>query len=261
MDVIGIAETHLKGNDVLYLPGYVWFGQNRQYVHVRAKKGSGGVGCFVRNSITQTYDVSIIDEDFEGILWLKFCPRTNEKPFYCCICYLPPSDSTRNIDLGEVYDTLLFQIHKYCKEDFFYICGDFNSRCGDLEDFIAGVDSIPDRNVIDYTINKEGERFCEFLIDSNCCMMNGRNCQNNDFTFISTSGSSVIDYCVAPYEYISNIQDFNVQPTSKLISGSNIHYTLDSPGTYPDHSLLVWTIVVENRVMCNRSSTSKTVSF
>ena len=142
----------------------------------------------------------------------------------------------------------------------FYICGDFNSRCGDLEDFIAGVDSIPDQNVIDYTINKEGERFCEFLIDSNCCMMNGRNCQNNDFTFISTSGSSVIDYCVVPYEYISNIQDFSVQPTSKLISGSNIHYTLDSPGTYPDHSLLVWTIVVENNVMRNRSSTSKTKS-
>ena len=53
--------------------------------------------------------------------------------------------------------------------------------------------------------------------------MNGRNCQNNDVTFLSTSGSSVIDYCVVPYEYISNIQDFNVQPTSKLISGSNIH--------------------------------------
>ena len=174
---------------------------------------------------------------------------------------MPPSDSTRNIDPGEFYDTLLFQIHNYCKDAFFYLCGDFNRRCGDLEDFIARVDSIPDRNVIDYTINKEGERFCEFLIDSNCCMMNGRNCQNNDFTFISTSGSSVIDYCVVPYEYISNIQDFSVQPTSKLISGSNIHCTLNSPGTYPDHSLLVWTISVENRAIRNCSSTSQTTSF
>ena len=103
---------------------------------MRAKKGSGGVGCFVRNSITQIYNVSIIDEIFEGILWLKFCPRTNDKPFYCCICYLPPSDSTRNIDPGEFYDTLLFQIHSYCKDDFFYLCGDFNGRCGDLEDLL-----------------------------------------------------------------------------------------------------------------------------
>ena len=47
-------------------------------------------------------------------------------------------------------------------------------------------------------------------------MMNGRNCQNNDFTFISTSGSSVIDYCGVPYEHISNIQNFSVQPISNF---------------------------------------------
>ena len=114
----------------------------------------------MRSSITQLYNISIIDETFEGILWLKFSPHTNEKPFYCCICYLPPSDSTRNIDPGDFYDTLLFQIHSHCKGDFCYHCGDFNSRCGDLEDFNAGVDSIPNPNVIDYTINKEGERLC-----------------------------------------------------------------------------------------------------
>ena len=92
-------------------------------------------------------------------------------------------------------------------------------------------------------------------------MMNGRNCLNNDFTFISTSGSYVIDYCGVPYEYIYNIQNFSVQPISKLISSSNIYCTLDSPGTYPDHSLLVWTISVENKVMRNCSSTSQTISF
>ena len=112
-----------------------------------------------------------------------------------------------------------------------------------------------------YTINKECERFCEFLINSHCCMMNGRNCQNNDFTFISTSGSSVIDFCVVPYDYLSNIQDLSVHPTSAIISVSNIHCTLVSPGTYPDHSLLVWTISVENTVMLNRDSTSRTASF
>ena len=166
---------------------------------MREKKGYDGVGCFVRNRFTQIYNVSIVDVTFEGIIWLNFCPRTNDKPFYCCICYLPPSNSTRNIDPGEFYDSLLFQIHFYCKDDFFYLCGDFNGRYGDLEDLIAGVDSIPDRKVVDNAINKEGEQFCEFL---SCCMMNGRNCQNNDFTFISTPGLSVIDYCVVSYIYL-----------------------------------------------------------
>ena len=35
-----------------------------------------------------------------------------------------------------------------------YICRDFNSRIGDMLDFIEGVDVITDRNVIDFGINK-----------------------------------------------------------------------------------------------------------
>ena len=168
---------------------------------------------------------------------------------------MPPSDSTGNIDLGEFYDTLRFQIHSHCKCDCFYLCGDFNSRCGDLRDFIAGVDSIPNGNVIDYTINKEGERLCEFFVDSNCCIMKGRNNRKNDFTFISSLGSSVIDYCIVPYEYMSRF------PTSQLINDANIHSTLDSPGTYPDHSLLVWTILVDSNEVRSCSQTNQTVSF
>ena len=68
--------------------------------------------------------------------------------------------------LTQANSTILFYSKSIItvKMIFFYLCGDFSSRCGDLEDFIAGVDSIPDRNVIDYTINKEGERFCEFSL-------------------------------------------------------------------------------------------------
>ena len=229
-------------------------------IHVRATKGSGGVGCFVRNSVTESFNVSIIDDLYDGILWLKFSPFNNEKPFYCCVCYLPPSDSTRNIDHGDFYDTFLFQIHTYCKDDFFYVCGDFNSRCGNLEDYIAGVDLIPERDVVDLTVNKDGERFCEFLIDSNCCIMNGRNYKKNDYTFISTQGSSVVDYCVTPYEHINLCRDVSVITTSDLISETGIQNRIDCPLAYPDHSLLVWTILVEGR-MNNHQQVNETASF
>ena len=95
-------------------------------------------------------------------MWLHFRPITDAKAFYFCVCYLPPSDSTRNIDHGEFYDTLLYQSFSHCKDELFYICGDFNGRCEDLDDYIAGVDCIPERDVIDFTINKEGERLCDF---------------------------------------------------------------------------------------------------
>ena len=50
---------------------------------------------------------------------------------------------------------------------FFKICGDFNSR--GLEDFIAGIDEIAPRKVIDHKINNYVERLVEFLINTNMC--------------------------------------------------------------------------------------------
>ena len=44
LDIIGIAETHLVGKDELKIPGYIWFGQNRQALHRNAGIGSGGIG-------------------------------------------------------------------------------------------------------------------------------------------------------------------------------------------------------------------------
>lgn len=39
------------------------------------------------------------------------------------------------------------------------ICGDFNSRIGDMPDYIEGVDDVTDRNVVDYNKNAYGDFF------------------------------------------------------------------------------------------------------
>ena len=44
------------------------------------------------------YNVWIVDDSFEGIMWLKFISKIENKDFYTCVCYLPPIESTRNID-------------------------------------------------------------------------------------------------------------------------------------------------------------------
>ena len=43
LDVVGIAESHLKDNETLDLPGFSWFGHNRQALHINAI----GEGLFV----------------------------------------------------------------------------------------------------------------------------------------------------------------------------------------------------------------------
>ena len=60
-----------------------------------------GVGDFLKQSLFQSYDVNMIDNDKEGILWLKLSPKGNETEFLCCVCYLPPINSTRNVDGNE----------------------------------------------------------------------------------------------------------------------------------------------------------------
>ena len=48
-----------------------------------------------------------------------------------------------------------------------FVCGDFNSRCGDKEYFIAGVDTLS------HTENRYGSILYDFLIFSNLCILNG----------------------------------------------------------------------------------------
>ena len=67
---------------------------------------------------------------------------------------------------------------------------------GFTEWFGEDVDTAQERYIVDYSKNMYGEYMCKFLIGSNCCTLNGRQCNNNDndLTFVSTQGSSVVDY-------------------------------------------------------------------
>ena len=97
--IIGTAETHLKAGDVLQLDDYKWYGNNRKNIHVRARKGSGGVGFFIRDDIANSFDVSILDNTREGVLWLKLVNKIDDTVILPCVCYLPPENSSRHVDV------------------------------------------------------------------------------------------------------------------------------------------------------------------
>ena len=48
------------------------------------------------------------------------------------------------------------------------VCGDFNRRCDDLDDFIRGIDKVCDRKVIYFSLNKYGEILIDFLLIQIC---------------------------------------------------------------------------------------------
>ena len=170
-----------------------------------------------------------------------FQHKSSNKCFTVCVCYLPPNGSSRYVNAHEVYDQLLTNIHEYQHAGQYIICGDFNSRNGDVPDHIEGVDILPSRNVLDITKNSYGEFLCKFLIDSNRCILNGRQCINNDFTFVSMRGRSAVVYFIVPYENLEKCNNKVFRPTDVFNPSNGIELRLNQElRLNPDHSIIAY---------------------
>ena len=113
------------------------------------------------------------------------------------------------VDCEDFFNNLVTQIAEYQSDSQpFIICGDFNARCADISHHIEGV---------------------------NCCIVNGRNSTQNDFTCRNVS---VVDYCIIPYERLNNIQEFRVQRSTELFQAAGCIGRLDPTRAIPDHNLL-----------------------
>ena len=209
-DILAICETFLRGNEFLSIDGFRFYGQNRQNIHSRANRGSGGVSFLIRNELLNLFDVKVIDDDIEGILWLDFESRMAISDNFCvAVCYLPPSETCNPVDPELFFQSLLRQVYCYQHKGNIIICGDFNPRIGVHTDYIEGVDQIKHRNVIDVIENKNGDSLVNFLSDVNYGILNGR-FNDNEFTCVSTKGRSVVDYMCVPHEYLDNVKDFKI---------------------------------------------------
>ncbi|ESO97516.1 hypothetical protein LOTGIDRAFT_152607 [Lottia gigantea] len=236
----------LEGNDKLNIPGFDWFGRNRTDVHRNAKRGSGGVGILVNSEILGLYDATVLDDSKEDILWLKLSNKTLRNSDLCiCACYVPPSNSTRAGDVDTFFNDLLQQVYCFRNEGILYMAGDFNARCGDEQDFIAGMDDIPGRDIIDTTSNLYGDKLIDFLTSCNLCMLNGRVYSehgSNNFTCVSKRGKFVVDYAITTHEQLSNCKSRSVYLMSDLINLCGIQFEK----SVPDHGPIIWTIDVQN---------------
>ena len=229
---------------MIQLPGFTWFGHNRANIHRNARAGSGGVGLFINDNLLVDFNVSVLDASCEGILLLSLCHKQDSVNILPCVCYLPPENFSRMFDVSNFYDTLISLIYQYKDSGTFYICGDFNSRCGEYDDFIRGVDCVTDRDIIDFSFNKYGELLLDFLVNANMCMLNGRNNKVHDFTSISVKGNAVVDYCFVSQNEFDLFSEFSVKRVTDLINSCGVISSVAS-SALPDHSLLMWSIKLE----------------
>ncbi|CAC5406403.1 unnamed protein product [Mytilus coruscus] len=165
-------------------------------------------------------------------------------------------NSARSVNIYEFLDSLYSDIYTILNGSPFYLFGDWNSRVSDMPDFIEGIDILPERNVVDFTNNSYGDIL--FLSNVNCCILNGRNFLSNDFTFVSTRGTSVVDYCIVPYEYLNKFVDFEVIRAQSLVNSTFTTGAYDSKHI-PDHSLICWTfntLVYDDQIMVRHAQST-----
>jgi len=94
---------------------------------------------------------------------------------------------------------------------------------------------IPQRQVLDHATNSHGLQLLDFLRPLDLCMLNGRGKDN--FTYISSLGCSVCDYCLVPKE------DYDLFCCFEVITIRDLETNLDHYDTLAsDHSVLSWTM-------------------
>lgn len=69
--MICLCETKLDDFDNISIPGFTYIFQNRKQTYIRK---SGGIGIFVRNSLSCLFEK--IDTRSDYVLWLKLGKKT-----------------------------------------------------------------------------------------------------------------------------------------------------------------------------------------
>ena len=122
--------------------------------------------------------------------------------------------------------------------------GDLNSRTKQMIDYLPDIDgNLPLRQNPDLSKNSHGNHFLTFLKDNRAVILNGRvTPQYNNFTFVSTRGSSVPDYMFCPLDQLSYCKEMKTLLIKDLVNW----LAIPPPLSLPDHSILSGTFMTSS---------------
>ena len=83
-DILCLIETHLNPNEHINIDNYVWIGNNRKSIAIRAPKPSGGIGVLINQTILSQYSFKVVDKQFDGILIIELKNKFTD--FVCILC-------------------------------------------------------------------------------------------------------------------------------------------------------------------------------
>ena len=181
--------------------------------------------------------------DVEDVLWVKLSNVASGVDMVLAVCYIPPISSGREVCLEERWQCLSEQVSKYASLSTVLLCGDFNARCGCVEE----VEGLGDRQSEDQVINEQGRALLDFTRSLGLCVANGR-AGSGDFTCISSKGCSVVDYCLLFKDDLGVVSNFKVVTMTEFVDAFHADCIVER---IPDHSALVWDLVLDGDVGCS----------
>ena len=156
---------------------YTLYHFTRRWRHQHARRSSGGLAVFIRNSIKKYVTVRC---NKEIIAWISIAgkyTRTVKQVHIGCV-YIPPQCSTY-IPSNECDSYTILQeeiASKDLTEDIIYVVGDFNAQTGNLNDCSTEESIMPliPRASVDKMLNKYGKNLTELCKATDLNIMNGR---------------------------------------------------------------------------------------
>lgn len=201
------------------IDGYCSLYRCRKEIFPNSRLNSGGVTVLVKSSHRK--GVKFVDkESNEAFVWWKL-----EKTFFnlisdifVCTVYIPPQNSSQEIRLNTDRFENLQKYNKFLVLGDIILCGDFNARTGNLDDF-SRVDSfLTEGNVSKITISKRfsrnininhyGRFLVKLCIENDLVTLNGRTkgFLIRQFTCNTYNGSGVVDYTVVSHDLFQTYQ-------------------------------------------------------
>ena len=206
---------------------------------MNANRTHGGVGIFIKDSLYNTYNISILDKSYDGILALLFKDKVTSFCFALYCCYLPPENSPYGRDNTAFFTHLLSLIYLHSYVDCYFTCGDYNARISNRQDAISSIDDIPQRKTIDTVLNKHGEAFLDFLLESRMVVTPGRVTGNLDFTSCSVRGASCVDWFTVSHDNLVNCVSCDVYPINQVITDGGLEPLISERCKTSDHSPII----------------------
>ena len=196
------------------------------------KRCSGGIALYIRQSFYQY--CTIIEKDCDDIIWLRIKGNVLNlnHDLFLCLCYIIPTTSSREglVEM-DVFDRISNYILKIANDTHdcynLLLCGDFNARTGNERDYVifdndANIDILPidyemdtamSRYSQDKKINAYGRKLLDFCKQNTVRIANGRlgsDKETGKYTFVGSTGRSVIDYVIVSPALLNVISTFNV---------------------------------------------------